>query len=361
MSCRETQGEYILSYSNKANPVLVEVFRKDIVESTHRGSAVVVNFDGQTILSVGNVDRRIYPRSALKFFQALPLLESGAADRFRLQNKEIALACASHSGESIHTTTVIDWLESLGLGIDDLENGPDLPESAEVVKTLLRNNKLPSKAHHNCSGKHAGMLTMARHLKESASGYSRHDHVVQRAWMTSLSELVDLDISSLEWEQDGCGMPAVCMPLKSLAYACALYAKPDNLGSRRSNAVLRLRNAVAKNPIMAAGTGRCCTDIIQITGGRVLVKTGAEATFAAILPELSLGLALKIDDGAGRASEVALGALLKQTGAISDHEYKALLRYFEPKIYNSCNVLTGRIAPSQYWRNMPYDWKKGGC
>ena len=343
-----------MSDTGDSNPVLAEVVRGDITESAHRGSVVAVNGSGETVFSAGDARRHVYPRSAIKFFQALPLIESGAADRFRLGIPEIVLACASHSGERIHVETVARWLDGLGLGVDDLENGPAMPLSKCSKRELVRCGATPSSLHQACSGKHAGMLTMARHLDKGTAGYIGHGHAVQQAWMASFSSLVDLDVAALPWEQDGCGMPAVCMPLEALAHACALYANPRAVrDSARRLAISRILRVIAEAPLMLAGTGRCCTDVVCRTGGRVLVKVGAEGVYVGVVPDLGLGLAIKIDDGGSRASAVVLGALLKKLGAISDAEYDALSCHFAPAVCNTRGHRTGTVTPSQYWSALP--------
>ena len=329
------------------NPPLVDVVRGGIVESCHRGSVVVANHLGEIVFSLGDIDRNIYPRSSLKFLQAIPLVESGAADAFHFTDSEIALACASHSGESVHTDAVEVILQRLGLSIEDLENGPDAPSHEKTVEKLIQSGQLPTRVHQNCSGKHSGMLTLAKHLGERTEGYSKHDHAVQRAWMTTLSELVNLDIASLPWERDGCGMPAINMPIKSLAYGCALYANPETVGGDRELAIRRILQAVADQPLMVAGTDRCCTRVITESKGSVLVKTGAEAVYIAVLRKQGLGVALKIDDGSTRASEAALGAVLKQLGALDERAFEALQSTFQPNIVNSQGHVTGSIVPNE--------------
>ncbi|MGI9311245.1 MAG: asparaginase, partial [bacterium] len=218
------------------NPVLVEVYRGEQVESLHRGSVAAVNADGELVLSIGNPSKSIYPRSALKIFQAIPLIESGAADRFDVTPAEIALSCASHSAEDFHLRAVREWLARLDLGVDDLECGPDLPLMERVAHALIARGEAPTRAHQNCSGKHVGMLTLAKHLGVEMRGYSEYDHPTQRAWMQTLSELAEVDAFALPWERDGCGLPAVCMPLRNLARAFARYADVgggDNNNSRR--------------------------------------------------------------------------------------------------------------------------------
>ncbi len=334
------------------NPALVDVYRKNIIESCHRGSAIVVNHHGETVFSIGDTDRSIYPRSSLKFFQALPMVESGAADHFGVSDAEIALACASHSAEPVHTEAVRAWLERIGMGVEDLENGPALPLSDDMKANLYANREEPTRIHQNCSGKHTGMLTLAKFLGADTGGYSEHGHPVQKAWMTAFSELVDLDIPALEWERDGCGLPAICMPMKSLAYGCALFARPRAVGGLREKAITRIMSAIAAHPNMIAGTGRCCSDVIRETGGSVLVKTGAEAVYVGVIPEQGLGLAIKIDDGTTRGSEVALGALLEKLDALPAHAREPLARHFRPGIFNSQDFLTGEVVPSAAWDNL---------
>ena len=201
-----------------ANPVLAEVIRNNRVESCHRGSALAVDAAGEAVFAVGRVERDLYPRSALKFFQAIPLVESGAAARFALSAQHLALACASHNGEPLHVDTVRAWLSAIGLSEASLENGPGPPWRSADRERLAAAGQKPGKAHHNCSGKHAGMLTTAAHLGFDTAGYSGHAHPVQRRWMEALSAMVELDIAALPYERDGCGLPAVCMPMLSLIH-----------------------------------------------------------------------------------------------------------------------------------------------
>lgn len=337
----------------QSNPVLVEVHRGERVESCHRGCALAVDAAGRVVFSTGRVSAPVYPRSALKIFQAIPLVESGAAERFALTPAEIALACASHNAEEFHTRAVIRWLRRLGHNDDDLECGPDWPLMKRAARALVARGEQPTRIHHNCSGKHAGMLTMARFLNADVHGYSEYHHPVQRAWMQTLSELIDLDVFSLPWERDGCGLPAVCMPLERLARAFACCADTRKVGAtfgqKRGAAVARILNALRAHPEMIAGTGRCCTEVIRATAGRVLIKTGAEGVYAGVISHLGVGFALKIDDGAGRAADVAVGALLKKLGALEAASHAQLACRFEPTVVNSQGRVTGKIAPSPNW------------
>ncbi len=338
------------------NPVLVEVHRGDQVESIHRGSVIALNTAGETaagetVFAVGDTSRLVYPRSALKIFQAIPLLESGAADHFGVSDAEIALACASHNAEKIHTRAVIEWLRRLDLDGDDLECGRDWPLMEDAARELAAHGEQPARVHHNCSGKHAGMLTLAKFMNAETRGYGEYHHPVQQAWMQTLSELIDLDVFSQPWERDGCGLPAVCLPLTKLAQAFACYADPRKVTGtgKRGIAMERIIIALRAHPHLLAGTGRCCTDVIRESAGRIVIKTGAEGVYGGVIPHLGIGFALKIDDGATRAAEVAVGALLKKLGALTPASEAQLQHHFQPTVANSHGYTTGRIAVSPNW------------
>ncbi len=331
------------------NPILARVIRGGEVESMHRGSAVVVDARGAVALTVGDTRRAIFPRSAYKFFQAIPLIESGAADAFGLEPADIALACASHNGEPMHAERVAGWLKRLELNDDDLECGPALPGHAPSAHDLIRANTPPTRRYHNCSGKHAGMLTLARHLGAPTRGYSEYDHPTQLSWREVMAELTGIDTGTLPWERDGCGLPALCIPMDALARGFARFADPEGLEPTRSAAMARVCEAVAAHPAMVAGSDRCCTAVIEKTAGRILVKTGAEGVFGGVIPERGLGFVLKIDDGASRASEVALGGLLSALDLLDAKETNTLAPWFLPDVINSQGKVTGRVEPGPGW------------
>ncbi len=331
------------------NPILVEVRRNGMVESCHRGSAVVVDANRRVVFSIGDTERSIFPRSSLKFFQVLPLLQSGAADHFNLSEQEIALACASHNAEPMHIDCVTHWLARLGLSGDDLECGAAVPLHAATAQQLWAAQQPAQRVHNNCSGKHTGMLTLARYLDTATRGYSDYTHPAQQAWLRSLSELLDIDALSLPWERDGCGVPAICLPLLLLAAGFARFADLTQADPTTGRALTRVLDAVRRHPQMLAGSERCCTAVIRQSAGSVLVKTGAEGVYGGCVPHLRLGFALKIDDGAGRASEVALGALLQRIGALDASAQTGLQAYFRPAIKNTQGWVTGEIAPAGLW------------
>jgi L-asparaginase II len=329
-----------------APPVLVEVARGAMVESVHRGRAVVADRQGHVAAHWGVVDAPVFPRSAIKPIQAIPLIESGAADALGLSDEEIALACASHNGEPAHTDRVAAWLARMGLSETELACGPQAPRKHRDRAALEAAGRQPGRIHNNCSGKHAGMLATARHKGEPTAGYHRLTHPVQQRVLGVLEQMSGQDLGPAPRGVDGCSIPTIATSLGGLAVAMARFADPADLPDRRIEAVLRIRRAWAGQPYMIAGRGRFDTALIETTGGRVLVKTGAEGAYCASLPALGLGLALKIEDGAGRASAVALTAVLQRLGALEAGEVAALAARARPPVANWAGEEVGEIRPA---------------
>lgn len=332
-----------------SNPVLVNSVRGELVENRHRGAVAVCDPDGKLVHAWGDVESLVYPRSAVKALQALPLVETGAADHFALSEAELALACSSHNAEPAHTDTVRNWLKRIELGEDALECGAHAPLHEQTANQMIENHLQPGRAHNNCSGKHTGMLTTACFLGEETRGYIKREHPSQQRWFDSLGEMAGVDMRRLPWSYDGCGIPVIAMPLLSIATAFARVAVPDDLAANRSDAVDRITTAIAHNPFMVAGSGRLCTEIMALTGRRVIVKTGADGVYTAALKDRSLGLALKIDDGTREAAEITLLAVLRHLGALHDDEVETLATRCRTPIINTRGVVTGHREPSELW------------
>lgn len=313
------------------NPVVVEVTRGSAVESAHRGAFAVCDSAGKIILSGGAIEHPIYPRSAIKPLQALPLIESGAADAFSLGNQELALACSSHGGEPGHTDRVGAWLARMGLTPDHLACGGHAPTHEASTEALYRAGNHVSRLHDNCSGKHTGFLATALHLGEPLTGYHHAHHPVQKRIETTLSEMARTDVTTLPHGIDGCGIPVIAMPLEKMAAALARMADPSGLPQGRAAACRRILTAMSAEPFLVAGTGRFDTAIMDAAAD-VVVKTGAEGVYGAAIPKLGLGIALKIDDGAGRAASVLMGALLVRLGIFDQTTSDRLKAHLEPPI-----------------------------
>ena len=321
---------------------LVEVWRGDLLECVHQGHAVICDETGQIIDAWGNPDALIYSRSSCKMIQALPLLESGAADAYGLTDRQLALACASHQGAPIHVDAVRDWTANLGLSDADFRCGPQEPRDVVDRDALIRAHKQPCRIHNNCSGKHAGFLTLSRHLK-AGPDYTALDHPVQIACKAAFEETVQ-ETSPMHGI-DGCSAPNFASTIHSLARGMAFFASASTRNDTRSKAAARLASAMAAHPEMVAGETRACTNLMRAMNGRVAVKTGAEGVFVAIIPEKRIGVAVKIVDGATRASEAVIAALLVKLGVLNIN-HPTTKSLMSPDIRNWDGLITGHIRPA---------------
>ncbi|MFL6691301.1 MAG: asparaginase [Alphaproteobacteria bacterium] len=309
-----------------ANPILMEVTRGPLVESVHRGAVAIARADGSLLFSAGDTETPIFPRSSLKPIQALPMVESGAAETFGLGDEEIALACASHSGEPMHTSRVAAWLRKIACSEEDLACGPHAVRYEPVSTEMVHQGYRPTRIHNNCSGKHTGFLTTARHWGIATDGYERMRHPVQEAVAKTLNELAGL-CGDLPWGVDGCAAPNFALPLAAFARALSRLADPRSMPQSRADAIHRIVGAMIAHPELVAGTGRSDTILIQACDGRAATKAGAEGVYAAIIPDAGLGIALKIDDGAGRAAETAIAAILDKLALLgNDPAARTLVR-----------------------------------
>lgn len=327
------------------NPILAQSIRGNILESVHRGAAVVVDSSGRVVKSWGNYNQLVSPRSALKFVQALPLIETGAAYAFNVNDAQIALACSSHSGEPLHLELVKNWLKHIGLDESSLECGLCEPMSSFVRRDLLRKGESLSMFHNACSGKHTGFLTTALHMKEDYQGYVKIDHPVQQRIIKTLEEMLDKSLSDAPSGVDGCAIPVFAIELYDFARIMAYFADPSRMPLPRQDAILRITRSVLQHPFMIAGSKRLCTDLIEKSQGLIISKMGAEGVTMAYIPEEKVGIALKIDDGDVRAAEVVLMAILRERGYLGDFELATLEMYLNQPLYNHSQSLVGHLSP----------------
>ncbi|GIL38900.1 asparaginase [Roseiterribacter gracilis] len=292
--------------------LLVEVTRGDTIESRHSGAVAIADVEGRILFQAGDVETPVFPRSAIKPLQALPLIESGAADAFGVDEIELALSCASHSGELSHVTPVGSWLGRMGLDATALGCGTHWPSNEEAARALARTGAQPSALHNNCSGKHTGMLCACLHRGDDLATYLAFDHPAQRGWIDVIGEFGGLDPLKLPRAIDGCSIPTLAMPTTALARAFARFASPRAFSAKRQAAVARVQRAMAAAPFFVAGSDRFCTLAMEATDGALLVKTGAEGVYIGAVPKEGLGFALKITDGATRASQIAIAALVRR-------------------------------------------------
>ena len=335
------------------NPVLVEVLRGGCVESAHAGAVAVVDADGASVVSLGDVSRPVFPRSAVKLLQALPLVESGAADRLGLGAEELALACASHNGEPEHVRTAAAMLAKAGLDAAALECGAHWPYFEPAQRGLAQRGERPSALHNNCSGKHAGFLCLACALAQGddvrafARGYVAPEHALMREVTAALADSTGCDLGHAPRGIDGCSIPTYAIPLAALARAYAKVATGLGVAPGRARAMRRLREAVAAAPFMVGGSGRFDTRVMQRLGERACIKVGAEGVYCAALPQRGLGVAIKIDDGNNaRAAEVTMAAVIEAFVRLDDDEAGFMGGLSAPRLVNWNGIEVGGLRAS---------------
>jgi L-asparaginase II len=326
-----------------ANPVVVEVMRGARVESRHRGAGAVVDADGAVALAFGEIDEPVFPRSAVKVLQSLPLVESGAADALRLSEAEVALACASHSGAATHVETAAAMLAKAGLDVGSLACGAHWPLGEEASRVLARAGQTPSPLHNNCSGKHAGFLCLACASGWQTRGYEQAAHPVQRAAKAAIADVTGAALGEDVCATDGCSIPTYAVPLRALALGFARLATGASLSPGRAAVARRIFAAVAANPAMVAGEGRFDTEVMRLFGPRVFVKTGAEGVYCATIPELGLGFAVKADDGATRAAQAMIATLIGRFLPADREDRSRLGPFAAPVLRNWNGIAVGGL------------------
>ncbi|WP_458122347.1 asparaginase [Paenibacillus sp. Z6-24] len=325
--------------------ILVHVIRGDAMESSHAGSAVVVDAGGHVLYEIGEPHQPIYSRSCMKPVQAIPMILTGTADRYELTDREIAVCCASHNGEPMHIETVTGMMSKAGLDLDRLHCGVHAPYSVEAYEQLLLGGRTPEPVHNNCSGKHAGMLLTAQNIGADLSNYTHREHEVQQSVMKQLSMLSGLQESEIPTGLDGCGLPTHLLPLEHLALVFARLAAPDKMPDDTAQAIKRIVHAMFEHPEMIGGTGEFDTVLMQQMKGRVIGKVGAEGVFCMALPKQGLGIAIKIDDGNRRGAYPAAVEILEQLGVLEDQDRAALAEFHKPIQKNNRDEEAGRLIP----------------
>ncbi|WP_198369544.1 asparaginase [Roseomonas rosulenta] len=320
---------------------MAEIRRGGILESLHHGIAVVADADGRILQSWGDPSFVTFPRSSLKPFQAIPLVESGAADAAGLTEEHLALACASHSAEDFQVALVRGWLERLGLSESALVCGPDLPRSQADQISVIRAGGDRSRVFHNCSGKHCGFLTLTKHIGAPVGGYADPAHPAQRLYLEAFSELLGEDATRLPRGVDGCGLPALALPMAAMARGAARWAAARVATEARRTAIHRLQSAIRTYPDHLSGRGSATGRIVRASQGRVLLKGGAEGYVVGFVPEQGLGIAVKLADGTARAKMGVFSALLGRLGLVDAAE--SLARDVEGVINDSNGQPVGEV------------------
>jgi L-asparaginase II len=324
-----------------ANPVLVEVYRGEVLESFHRGVICMVNQNDEVIYSLGDIEQLCFPRSAMKFFQQIPLLTSGAVEHFGFTQKEIAIFCGSHNGEAIHVETVRGILDKIGLTEDDLECGPQMPTLKEDAHYLIKHDMEPKRIQNNCSGKHAGFLAYCVYKKLPVKDYINPEHPLHQAIMKIVSEFHRYPLDKIKVGIDGCSAPIFAFPVKNQAIAYKNLVSPVEFDEATRKACKMMVDSITAFPEMIAGKRRYCTDLMKEAGGKLIGKTGADGIYSIGLVEQKYGICIKVDDGKMGPQYNVAQSVIEQLGILSSEQNKKLHGYVLQETKNFGGLLTG--------------------
>jgi len=322
---------------------LVEVTRGPAVESVHAVAACAVDARGHVVLALGDVDVPVFLRSSAKPFIGAAIVASGAAAHYAFDNRELAVICASHNGEPFHVDAVRGILKKIALDESALRCGAHPPAYEPAAAELVASGQTPTAIHNNCSGKHAGILAMCRHLGVDHATYLEPDNPAMRDILDFCARASDDDATSWPLGVDGCGIPAYAIPLRGAALAFARLATLEGLGSDDAAAFERIRGAMAAEPAYVGGTGRFDSALIAATRGRIVCKAGAEGFHGDALLREGVGLALKVVDGNRRATPPATLALLESLHALEPDELAALAPFARTDVRNVAGRVVGSI------------------
>ncbi|MCB1516024.1 MAG: asparaginase [Hyphomicrobiaceae bacterium] len=330
-----------------ANPVLAELVRGNAVENLHRGTFCVSDAHGNIITSAGDIDRPVFPRSAIKSLQALAIFRSGAAEKFNLTEEHLAIACASHGAEAVHVAAVTDFLATIGLSIDNFECGAHPPGNKQARDALRAAGVAPTAIHNNCSGKHSGMLAGALALGVDPAGYINRDHPEQKLVRQCVEDLTGVQLSEDRCGTDGCSIPTFAGPLRGFARGFARMATGEELSPEDAAAGKRIFDAATSHPILVGGTGVFDSEIMEAYGGRLMLKVGAEGVYCGAVRDKGWGFALKCDDGLQKAAQAMIAALLTMIADPGPEQKKVLDRSTNQVITNWNKFEVGVLRPTQ--------------
>lgn len=322
---------------------VVEVLRGDVIESSHHVHVAVCHAEQGLIASAFNPAHRSFVRSAIKMFQVMPFVEAGGIAHFGLSGEELALATASHGGEPFHVAAARSMLAKARVTEAALVCGPHLPLHEPTAHAMIAAREKPGRIHNNCSGKHAAMLACCGCQQWVTNGYHRSSHPLQQRIRTTLQRWMRIDPDEIEQAVDGCGLPTFAIALDAVAEGCARFAAA---AADPATPAATIFAAMVNHPEFVAGTDRLDTELMRVAGKRVFAKVGAEGFYCAGVPAMQLGVALKVEDGARRAAEAALLAVLHQMDALTSDDLDRLDRYAQPRILNTRQEVVGRVRTS---------------
>ncbi len=326
-----------------ANPILAKTIRANLVENIHRGAFCLINSKNQIKIAQGDISNSIFPHSAIKSIQALALFKSGAVEKFSLDEKDLAIICASHNGEKPHIEAVKRLLNKISCNIDDLECGSHVPINKKAQKTFFTSKEKLTPIYNACSGKHAGMLAVAKALEISTKNYSTPNHKVQKLVRLCIEGIIGQDLNETHCAIDGCSVPTFAAPLSAFAFAFAKMATNTSFNKQTTKAVKQIISANINEAKLIRGTNTLDSDLIKAFSGRLIIKNGSDGVYCGALLDKKLGFALKIDDGNLQAAEVTIANMLLNFSNPNEKERLALKNYSSSILTNWRKIEVGKL------------------
>ncbi len=327
------------------NQTLAVLTRSGFIESMHAGFICVTDSNRKVIFSIGDPETKVFMRSAAKPLQALPLVQSGALEKFKITQMELAAICASHSGQEFHLQAVSSILDKIGLSEENLGCGVANPYNDETLNNLIRNGVKPSQLYNTCSGTHAGMLALCRFYGYPVEDYVKPEHPVQKLIHDVISELLECEPCNLETGMDGCDIPTFILTMKQGAYLYSLLSQGSAGNSRYMDSLEIIKDAMTSYPSIISGHAEFCTDLILKSGGKAIGKIGAEGMYCIAAPEKKIGICIKISDGRERATYPVTLHILRQFDILDDEAFNSLSIWAYPPLKNHKGHLVGYTIP----------------
>lgn len=322
---------------------LIEITRGKVVETIHNGDIAIVNSKGDLLYHCGDPEKYTYWRSAAKPIQAFNVLLSGAADKYGFTDSEISIMCASHYAEEFHIKTIESILSKIGLKKENILGGIVTSLSADYALELARKQVVLNEMYTDCSGKHAGKLSVCVHKGYPIASYKELSHPCQQDILNVIAEMAEVKKEDIEIGIDGCSVPVHALPLKNMALAYAKLANPENLDTPYRKTSERIFKAMVKHPEMVSGTNGFCTDLIAASNGKLVGKVGAEGVYCVGVKGMDIGIAMKMESGSMAVLPPAVLSVLKDLNILNEEELASLGKYNPMINYNDLKNKVGEI------------------
>lgn len=323
--------------------ILVKDYRGELEDLVHPGIITIVDYEGNLLHSIGDEKRFVFARSSMKPIQALSVVESGAFEHYKISDRELAVMCASHSGEEYHENSVRSILAKGGLDESYLKCGIHLPFNEKRKKEFVKRGIEPREIHNNCSGKHSGMLITSKYLGYDLDHYFLVNHDIQNLIIKNISEICDFPKEDIKIGVDGCGVPVHALPMYNIAYGFARFIKPDVFDEGRQKAMKKIADAMSEYPEMVGGTDRICTDLMKHFGDRLIAKGGANGFYMLAIKDKGIGIAIKMLDGTTENLPIVIFEVLEKLGVIEREELKSFNKiHTNFNVYNHRKEVVGR-------------------